>query len=59
VLSEYENHYNTHRPHRSLKQLPPIANADIGEVDISADGSGAVRRTVILGGLVNEYRHAA
>jgi putative transposase len=54
VLTEYENRYNTHRPHRSLKQLPPIADVDIG-----ADGNGAVERSEILGGLINEYRHAA
>ena len=54
MLAEYENHYNTHRPHRSLKQLPPIADVDIG-----SDGTGAVERTEILGGLINEYRHAA
>jgi transposase InsO family protein len=30
VLSEFEDHYNTHRPHRSLKQLPPIADPRIG-----------------------------
>ena len=34
VLAEYENHYNTHRPHRALKQLPPIA-----DVDIDRDGT--------------------
>jgi putative transposase len=29
VLVEYERHYNTHRPHRALRQLPPIADAAI------------------------------
>ena len=55
VPTEYEDHYNTHRPHRALEQLPPIG--DVGLV--RGDVSGAVRRTEILGGLINEYRHAA
>ena len=55
VLTEYEDHYNTHRPHRALEQRPPIADLGIGRADVS----GAVRRTEILGGLINEYRHAA
>ena len=55
VLAEYESHYNTHRPHRSLTQLPPIADRGIG----GAGGNGPVGRTEILGGLINEYRHAA
>jgi len=55
VLTEYEGHYNTHRPHRALEQLPPIADVGIGRADVS----GAVRRTEIIGGLINEYRHAA
>jgi transposase InsO family protein len=55
VLVEYERHYNTHRPHRALQQLPPIA--DIGTR--SADGNGVVERIEILGGLIREYRHAA
>ena len=55
VLTEYEDHYNTHRPHRALEQLPPIGDVGIGRGDVS----GAVRRTEILGGLINEYRHAA
>jgi len=55
VLAEYERHYNTHRPHRALGQLPPMGDAAIERARIS----GAVRRTEILGGLINEYRHAA
>jgi transposase InsO family protein len=54
VLTEYENHYNTHRPHLSLKQLPPVADVDIG-----SDDTGTVERSDILGGLINEYRYAA
>ena len=54
VLAEYESHYNTHRRHRSLEQLPPVADVDIG-----GNEDGAVERTEILGGLINEYRRAA
>ena len=54
VLAEYENHYNTHRPHQSLKQLPRITDIDIG-----SGGTGAVEGSEILGGLIHEYRHAA
>jgi putative transposase len=55
VLTEYENHYNTHRPHRALEQRSPI---DRGETQ-RALSSGSVRREQVLGGLINEYRHAA
>jgi putative transposase len=55
VLAEYETHYNTHRPHRSLKQLPPMAAAGPDPTN----GNGGVGRAEILGGLINEYRHAA
>ncbi|WP_206745554.1 integrase core domain-containing protein [Jatrophihabitans sp. GAS493] len=54
VLGEYEEQYNTHRPHRSLQQRPPIADIDIG-----ANRKGAVERIGILGGVTSEYRHAA
>jgi putative transposase len=55
VLAEYGNHYNTHRPHRALDQRTPTAEVlapPIGPQFI-------VRRTEILGGLINEYRSAA
>jgi transposase InsO family protein len=55
VLAEYERHYNTQRPRRALGQLPPMGDAAIERACVS----GAVRRTEILGGLINEYRHAA
>jgi putative transposase len=55
VLTEYENHYNTHRPHRALEQRSPV---DLG-ANRRSRTIGGVRRKQILGGLVNEYRHAA
>jgi putative transposase len=54
VPAEYENHYSMHRPHRSMKQLPPIA-----EIDIGSDRTTACERSEILGSLINEYRRAA
>jgi putative transposase len=55
VLTEYEHHSNTHRPHRPLEQLSPIGDVALDP----GDGNAAVRRIEILGGLINEYRHAA
>jgi putative transposase len=54
ALTTYAEHFNTHRPHRSLGQHPP----DPPPVFIPTPGS-TVRRTRILGGLINEYRNAA
>ncbi|MDT4905744.1 MAG: putative transposase, partial [Pseudonocardiales bacterium] len=50
VMTEDEAHYNMHRPHRALEQSPPIADVGIGPAEVS----GAVRRTEILGALINE-----
>jgi hypothetical protein len=55
VLAEFETHYNIHRPHRARDQQPPIAT--ITRCPARADG--VVRRSGVLGGLINEYRHAA
>jgi transposase InsO family protein len=58
VLSEYVEHYNSHRPHRSLNQRSPSAldttSAHIGDVD-----PARLRRTDHLGGLIHEYRMVA
>jgi len=54
VLREYAEHYNTHRPHRSLHQQPPTGATP-------PPSSAALRplRRDRLGGLVHEYVQAA
>ncbi len=61
VLTEYQTHYNTHRPHRALEQRSPTASAHVHrEVPAPAsEPENVVRRVEILGGLINEYRSAA
>jgi putative transposase len=54
LLTEYLIHYNDHRPHRSLGQRPPNHR---GPVPPPREGS--IRRTQILGGLINECHSAA
>jgi putative transposase len=54
VLQENLEHYNTHRPHRSLGQQPPTGR--------TPPSSGATVRTLRrdrLGGLVHEYVQVA
>jgi transposase InsO family protein len=54
VLREYARHYNSHCPHRSLHQRPPV--------DDTPRPSGAaihVLRRDRLGGLLHEYVHVA
>jgi putative transposase len=56
VLREYVAYYNTHRPHRSLEQQPPLLK---GEPVTPADHDWRVRRRDRLGGLLHEYELAA
>jgi putative transposase len=55
VLREYVDHYNAHRPHRSLGQAPPLGPA---QPATAAIGARIVRRDR-LGGLIGEYSQAA
>src|SRR4051794_32189879 len=50
VLREYVQHFNTHRPHRSLDQRPPAGGARPG-----SGGAIRVLRRDRLGGLLHEY----
>jgi putative transposase len=58
VLAEYVEHYNSHRPHRSLSQRPPTASdaspPAIGDID-----AARLRRADRLGGIIHEYRMVA
>ncbi|WP_428118672.1 integrase core domain-containing protein [Candidatus Poriferisodalis sp.] len=55
LVVDYIDHYNTHRPHRSLNQLPPVAT----DAADQPDGNLQVVKTARCGELINEYRNAA
>jgi transposase InsO family protein len=57
VLRVFVDHYNTHRPHRSLHLTPPKASGC--ELSVVGSVSAAVKRRDRLGGLIHEYSHAA
>jgi transposase InsO family protein len=53
VLREYRRHYNEHRPHRTLRLLPPD-----GRDPTPRDATGRVHRHDLLGGLIHENEAA-
>lgn len=62
VLPVYAQHYNEHRPHRSLAQRPPLGKPPpIDERAPSAEPLpiDRLRRRDRLGGLLHEYELAA
>ena len=54
VLAEYQQHFNTHRPHQARDQRPPLHESE-QPIDIGA----AVKRRTVVSGLIHEYRRAA
>ena len=57
VLAEYIEHYNSHRPHRSLGQKAPLSNSPLSLLGSSPD-QRQLRRSDILGGLIHQYQLA-
>jgi putative transposase len=55
VLHEYEAHFNTHRPHRTLNQAAPLRALPT----VPADPDGTTTRRDRLGGLLHEYAQVA
>jgi putative transposase len=53
VLTEYVRHYNTHRPHRSLDQRPPLP----APAGTSPARPRVLQNRKILGGLLHEYTY--
>jgi hypothetical protein len=58
VLAEYVEHYNSHRPHRSLGQRSPSAPDSTPLVAGDIDRA-RLRRADRMGGLIHEYRIVA
>ena len=56
VLREYEDFYNTHRPHRTLKQAAPLRWLPEGVTDLD---HFRVQRRDRAGGVMHEYRLVA
>jgi transposase InsO family protein len=57
VLTEFQDHYNRHRPHQARAQRPPDAAEQPTIID---DLNGRrLLRTRRLGGTINEYRYAS
>ncbi|WP_331721231.1 integrase core domain-containing protein [Streptomyces sp. NBC_00212] len=57
ILSEYQDHYNGHRPHRARDQRPP--NALEHPATVTDLQGRRLLRTRLLGGTINEYRYVA
>jgi putative transposase len=56
-LEIYTRHYNGHRPHQASGQLPPLVQQHPAPIaDSIADH---LRRTRVLGDVINEYRYTA
>ncbi len=58
ALAEYVDHYNRHRPQRSLEQRPP-QHMGVAPSPIENSYPTHLRRNDVLGGLVHEYRLVA
>jgi len=56
VLGVFVDHYNAHRPHRSLNLRPPSATDQERPILLSSQD---VKRRDRLGGLIHEYSCAA
>jgi putative transposase len=58
VLAQYQEHYNTARPHQGIGQRIPHSEPAPGilPADLS---TRQIRRKPVLSGLINEYERAA
>jgi putative transposase len=59
VLRTYADHYNRHRPHRSLALRPPEQAGRSATPLRAPPPLLQLKRTDLLGGLIHEYEHAA
>jgi transposase InsO family protein len=59
VLTEYQLHYNTARPHQGIAQHLPCHEGGVPRATVTDINTQQIRRKSVLNGLINEYMHAA
>ncbi|MER5261813.1 integrase core domain-containing protein [Actinosynnema sp. NPDC002837] len=59
ALREYEQFYNTHRPHQGIVNARPLQPLPQPTTDQAAVTRLDIHRRQRLGGILNEYHHAA
>ena len=59
VLADYQVHYNMARPHQGIAQRVPDGEYDAPRGTVTGVSTQHIRRKPVLGGLINEYTHAA
>ena len=59
VLMEYQQHYNIARPHQGIAQRVPDGDRDTTRFALTDLDTARIHRRPVLGGLINEYTHAA
>ena len=59
VLTDYQAHCNTAQPHQGMAQRVPGDEPDAPRATVTGIDTQQIRRKPILGGLINEYTHAA
>ena len=59
VLTEYQAHYNTARPHQGIAQRVPDGEHDGGHLTVADLDRERIYRKPVLSGLINEYARAA
>jgi putative transposase len=55
VLTEYQVHYNTARPHQGIAQHVPDGERDVPRATVTDPDTQQIRRKPVLSGLINEY----
>jgi putative transposase len=59
VLTEYQEHYNTARPHQGIVQRVPDGKHNGSRLTVDDLDRRQILRKPVLGGLINEYARAA
>ncbi len=59
ALREFEDHYNSHRPHQGIANNRPLHPLPVPIADPQQTTRLDIRRRQRLGGILHEYQHAA